>query len=86
MQPTHAHGVVRRGRSRLALSIVLSACLVGLTAAPLTASTNQDASLEVSDDYMSPADTGFHDYTRTGDDRAIRNDLRGDLGGMVEFA
>jgi hypothetical protein len=69
-----------------AAAVFTSLCLAGITTAPVLAAPASIDPLPVSDSLRTSADIGFHDYTRTGTVREIRNDLTGKLGGMVELA
>lgn len=66
------------------LSLLL---VVPLAASPAAAAPADPGSgaLPVSDAFRPAAALGFHDLTRDGSDREIRDDLSGDLGGMVEL-
>lgn len=72
---------------RIRMTLTATACVTAL-AVPLVASQGATAAsdLPVSDEYFPTAAIGFHDYTRNGSVREIRNDLTGGLGAMVEFA
>lgn len=72
-----------RIRTTLAATVCVTALAVPLVASQAAAAASD---LPVSDEYYPSAAIGFHDYTRTGDERVVRNDLTGDLGAMVEFA
>lgn len=83
MQANHRRSqAVRLGASATAAALLCAS----LTALPAASVPSTPGSLPVSDNFRPAADIGFHDYTRTGEDRAIRNDLVGDLSGMVELA
>lgn len=70
-----------------AVTAVLAALtLGGLGVAPATAAPDSSPKLPVSDSVKAGADIGFHDVTRDGSEREIRNDLEGELSGMVELA
>ncbi|MGL3149035.1 M66 family metalloprotease [Microbacterium sp. A82] len=75
----------RRMRTGFVASLCVAALAVPMVASQETAAAAATA-LPVNDSYRASADIGFHDYTRDGSEREIRNDLTGDLGAMVEFA
>lgn len=69
-----------------AATFCVAAALLPLGAAlPALGAPADAAGLAVSDAFRPSADIGFHDSTRDGSPRPIRDDLEGDLSGMVEF-
>ncbi|WP_460801671.1 M66 family metalloprotease [Microbacterium sp. GXF6406] len=75
---------LHRARTAVTASLCLAALAVPMVASQGTAAAA--TALPVSDEYRPAASIGFHDWTRDGSARAIRDDLTGDLGAMVEFA
>lgn len=76
--------MLSKSMTRRAIALLAVGC-VGFTCASPALGDSNPAGLPTSNDYYSAADIGFHDYTRDGSVREIRNDLTGDLSGMVEL-
>ena len=71
-----------------AATLCVAAALLPLGSAPSALGAPSDDradGLAISDAFRPSADIGFHDTTRDGSPRPIRDDLGGELGGMVEL-
>lgn len=77
---------LRRSSALAAALCRAAASTLPFGAATASAAPSEDSSaLPVTDSFRPSADTDFHDQTRDGSERTIRNDLSGGLDGMVEF-
>lgn len=69
----------------IALGLASALAFLGLGTVPAVAQPEEKLKLPVSESFYPQAEIGFHDLTRTGEPREIREDLSGDLNGMVEL-
>ena len=85
-QPLGLSPALRRLTAAAATLCVVGTGLSSLGAAPASADpADERPQLSVDPSLGAAADIGFHDYTRDGSERPLRDDLAGELGGMVEF-